>query len=72
MMYVIYCLINYCHVNKWGCFLKSHIVQSYKLSLIVKVRYNFKQVIFEYRTIALSLFVEFMPCLELFIIRNYL
>ena len=38
----------------------------YQHSLIIKGRYNFKQVKYEYRTITLSLFVEFMSCLEVF------
>ena len=38
----------------------------YKQSLIVKDKYNFKQVKLEYRTITVSLFVEFMSCLGVF------
>lgn len=70
MMYVTYCLINYCHVTKMGMISEAPYCP-YKQSLIVKDKYNFKQVKFEYRTITVSLFVEFMSFRSISYHNNY-
>jgi len=72
MMYVTYCLIDYRHVTKMGMLSEAPHCP-YKQSLIVKDKYNFKQVKFEYtcRAITVSLFVEFMSFRSISYHNNY-
>ena len=69
---MLFCsLIDHCLVDKTMWMLSKAPYCPYKQSLIVKDKYNFKQMIFEYRTITLSLFLEFVSCLEVFPIEIY-